>query len=155
MSDDFFFFKSAINGENYQTNGYMYADNTGHNGPQIWIRKIANDSVYVNVSIEQIATTNPPFTAGNISGYFFLVKKGIGFEGSYSLDKANYAQNYLYPGSSNLMYIDTTANFNFVISDTSYHLPHGPYADGSYGFTLLQNGAKLPATGSFRLLVSP
>jgi hypothetical protein len=151
--DDFFFFKSSFNGSSYQTNGYMYADNSGHNGPQIWIRKTQGDSMYINASVEVISLTSEPIQVGNISAYFSLVKKNGNIEGSYILDKANYSDNYLSPIGSNLVYIDTTAAFNFVVSDSSLHLPHGSYADGAYSFTILQNGTKFPVTGNFRLKI--
>lgn len=153
--DEFFFFKSTVNTDNYRTNGYMYADNTGHNGPQIWIRKTQGDSIYVNVSVQEISPTNPPYQVGNIDAYFYLVKKGPNFEGSYSLDKINYTGTYLLPATATAMYIDTTAAFNFTVTDSSVHQPHGPYAEGSYNFTVIRNGVSQLATGSFRLKITP
>ena len=155
VSDDFFFFKSTINTDNYQTNGYMYADNSGHNGPQIWIRKTVGDSIYVNVSVQDIIPTLPPFQAGNINAYFYLIKKGNNLEGSYSLDKINYTGTYLIPGTSTVMFVDTTSSFNFVISDSSTQQPHGAYGDGAYNFTVLRNGVKVPVSGNFRLKFNP
>ena len=153
--DGFLFFKSTINSENYQTNGYKYSNNTGHNGPQIWMRKMQGDSLYINVSIQQFSASFPPNQVGNIDAYFYLVKKGANFEGSYALDKINYSGNYLLPGASNALYIDTTATFNFTVTDTSTHQPHGAYAEGSYNFKVLQNGISQPVNGSFKLMIAP
>jgi hypothetical protein len=104
--------------------------------------------------VEEVALTFPkPLPVGNINAYFMLAKKGVGIEGSYTVDRANYTMNTMTTSGGSPMYIDTASSFSFIVADTSVASFYGEHAMGSYNFTLLKNGTKTSTSGTFRLKV--
>lgn len=151
--DEFFYFKSVVGGTPYETFGYKYTDNSNPGGPQITIRRVNGDSLFVTVLVVDVAGGfNKPLQVGNIKAYFDLAKKGLGLEGNYSLNKPY--ESFVTTGGSP-MDVDTTSSFNFNIADTSIAPFYGTSASGTFNFTLLKSGVKTNATGTFRLKMTP